>query len=1029
MNFSQTAIVPSVIQSLPSLNDTRSSVSTAVIAPLTSPLFRSSSLVFVDATLPDAQILTAGTTPGAEVHLLSPTQDAISQITQTLAGRSDITSLHIVSHGTAGALDFGGGLLNLANLPTYTSQLKSWGKSLSDDADILLYGCDVAEGELGRAFVKILSQLTGADVAASNDLTGSANQGGDWSLEIHTGEIAAGLAFQSDVMKNYSAVLNVAPDLSGDATLTAINEDLTNPAGTTVSTLFDPVFDDFDAGDILAGVAVIGDESLSTQGIWQYSTDNGANWFEIGAVDDDATALALSKDTLVRFLPALNYNGIPDSIEVRAIDNSYTGGFTNGSNRITIDTELNGDETPISDTTSFVDTEVFSVNDAPSFTKGSDITVSEDSEDTFFTNWATDISPGANDEFEQTLSFELTADKPELFTVAPEIDKSGNLSFELAEGANGNATVTVKLRDDGGTENSGVDLSAAQTFTITITASEDRPVLTGDAVLAAINEDSLNANGASLLSLFGKLIDDPDPTNSLKGLAIIGNGADAATEGRWEYSANNGANWSEIGDVNDGSNALALAADTLVRFVPVANYNGTPGALRARALDDTFSGNLTSSTTRVNVDTGSIGSDRSISETTSALTTTINSVNDVPVFTKGNAITVRGNTSQFFSGWATNISAGAPNETDQVLNFEVSADKPGLFEVAPSLDSTGNLSFKPKEYARGTTLVTVRLKDNSGIANGGVDISASQTFVISLNLSNQPDFNQDGSPDILWRNATSGANVIWQLNGTAYSTAASLPTLTGNWVLEGINDFNQDGSPDILWRNATSGDNVIWQLNGTAYSKATSLPKLAGNWVLEGINDFNQDGSPDILWRNATSGDNVIWQLNGTAYSTATLLPKLTGSWMLEGISDFNHDGSPDILWRNATTGDNVIWQLNGTAYSTATFLPKLTGNWVLEGINDFSSDGSPDVLWRNTTTGANVIWQLNGIAYSTATALPMLAGSWMIEEISDFSGDGSPDVLWRNTTTGANVIWQLNGIAYSTATALPTLAGSWMIA
>ena len=69
-------------------------------------------------------------------------------------------------------------------------RIKQWGSALSNDADLLLYGCDVAKSDAGRALVDALSRLTGADVAASEDATGNTALGGDWNLEYYTGEIA-----------------------------------------------------------------------------------------------------------------------------------------------------------------------------------------------------------------------------------------------------------------------------------------------------------------------------------------------------------------------------------------------------------------------------------------------------------------------------------------------------------------------------------------------------------------------------------------------------------------------------------------------------------------------------------------------------------------------------------------------------------------------------------------------------------------------------------------------------------------------
>ena len=149
----------------------------------------SQSLLFIDGAIADYQQLVAGVSLGTEVYVLDSSQDAVTQITNTLLGRSNVSSLHIVSHGEAGGLNFGSGVLNLTDLPQYAAQIQSWSQALTDDADILLYGCNVAQGELGKAFVSILSQLTGADIAASNDLTGNTSLGGNWDLEVTTGNI------------------------------------------------------------------------------------------------------------------------------------------------------------------------------------------------------------------------------------------------------------------------------------------------------------------------------------------------------------------------------------------------------------------------------------------------------------------------------------------------------------------------------------------------------------------------------------------------------------------------------------------------------------------------------------------------------------------------------------------------------------------------------------------------------------------------------------------------------------------------
>jgi uncharacterized repeat protein (TIGR03803 family) len=113
---------------------------------------------------------------------------------------------------------------------------------------------------------------------------------------------------------------------------------------------------------------------------------------------------------------------------------------------------------------------VTAVNDAPSFTKGSDVTVKQDCGDQNITGWATAISKGGTDESAQTLKFRVSNDNPALFYIQPLISTtSGTLTFRPNAGVYGVATVSVRLGDNGGTANGGADSSAVQTFIITVT--------------------------------------------------------------------------------------------------------------------------------------------------------------------------------------------------------------------------------------------------------------------------------------------------------------------------------------------------------------------------------------------------------------------------------------------------------------------------------------------------------------------------------------------------------------------------------
>lgn len=120
---------------------------------------------------------------------------------------------------------------------------------------------------------------------------------------------------------------------------------------------------------------------------------------------------------------------------------------------------------------------VTAVNDRPSFTKGPDQTVAQNSGSRSIINWATHISPGPSNEASQTALFTVTNTNSELFTTQPSISSTGTLMFTPASDASGNAIVTAYLKDNGGTNGGGVDQSINQTFNIIITASNIPPVV------------------------------------------------------------------------------------------------------------------------------------------------------------------------------------------------------------------------------------------------------------------------------------------------------------------------------------------------------------------------------------------------------------------------------------------------------------------------------------------------------------------------------------------------------------------------
>ncbi|MDJ0517496.1 MAG: DUF4347 domain-containing protein [Trichodesmium sp. MO_231.B1] len=166
-----------------------------------------SSVIFVDSNIADYQSLVNSVEPGTKVVVLDTNRNGVEQITEVLANYDNLDSVQILSHGDSGVLQLGSSTLNNGNIESYENQLQQWGKALSENGDILLYGCNVAEGEQGQAFINRLGEITAADIAASEDLTGSSDLGGDWVLEATTGFIESPLAFQVEAMSAFNSVL------------------------------------------------------------------------------------------------------------------------------------------------------------------------------------------------------------------------------------------------------------------------------------------------------------------------------------------------------------------------------------------------------------------------------------------------------------------------------------------------------------------------------------------------------------------------------------------------------------------------------------------------------------------------------------------------------------------------------------------------------------------------------------------------------------------------------------------------------
>jgi hypothetical protein len=387
------------------------------------------------------------------------------------------------------------------------------------------------------------------------------------------------------------------------------------------------------------------------------------------------------------YTPAADANGSA-TVTIRAVDD---GGTANGGG----DTQVTGDTLTIT---------VRPVNDEPEFTPGGSVTVDEDSAP-YSVTWATAISAGPPDESGQTLSFAVSNDNNSLFSTQPAIDASGNLSFVVAADEFGSATVSVALKDDGGTADGGDDTSATVQFTLTVDPVNDPPSFTPG----------------------------PDVT--------VLEDAGTVIESAWATAIT-------MGPANEASQTATA------QFV-VTNTNSSLFA--AQPAIDVNTGNLTfetasdangSATVSVTLNDGGGGTETSSSF---QFTVMITPVNDPPTFTAGNDVEVLEDSGDYRAAWATAVSPGAPNESAQTLSFIVTATDQSLFAEPPAINAvTQRLTFRPAVNAFGSTTVEVVLTDDGGTANGGSDTSELATFTITIQpVNDTPSFVMGSNVTVL----------------------------------------------------------------------------------------------------------------------------------------------------------------------------------------------------------------------------------------------------------------------------------------
>ncbi|HAT3368351.1 TPA: tandem-95 repeat protein, partial [Citrobacter freundii] len=559
------------------------------------------------------------------------------------------------------------------------------------------------------------------------------------------------------------------------------------------------------------------------------------------------------------------------------------------------------------------------------------------------------------------------------------------------------------------------DTSAAlvttRTFSVTVKPSNDAPVVLGGATqtLAPVSEDTSAAaiTGDTIANLFAGNFSDPnDQVNNASITATGGTSADSfwgvaitnlsvnSAQGEWQYSTDGGTTWAAIGSRTD-ANALLLDATAKVRFVPAADFFGTPAALKVRLVETNNNGDTTATTGSLTsgqtVSTATNGSSSRYSAAMVTLSTSVTNVNDRPTIS-ATPLTMQEDTP--VGKTLTSILGSYSDAADNQTGIAGGGNASGAIGYVAIVGNTTDASLGHWEYStNGTTwtalgtsysetnalvllastqLRFVPLADYNGAVPGGLTVRVSDST-----SSADTGVSAAGSTQDLQSAFNSGQTSHWStaqsisMSITAVADAVSDTAATHSGEAKTIDVLGNDSfsNSDKAITAVTQGvygsvviDNgkVIYTPNTTSYvgsdtftytvtsggvTETATVNVTIANIAPVAHDDFTWTAEDTTLTRSAATGllandsDDDNDALAITQFSTGTQIYAAGQTATLAGMGDLtiNADGSytfvPVADWNGAV--QPILYQVsdgNG-GFSVATLL--LTVNPIADAVND----------------------------------------------------------------------------------------------
>jgi hypothetical protein len=343
---------------------------------------------------------------------------------------------------------------------------------------------------------------------------------------------------------------------------------------------------------------------------------------------------------------------------------------------------------------------VLEVNNPPEFIPGKPQNILEDAKEQIIEKWATNISAGPNEDQALLFHIDLTAtNNKSLFKESLTITTDGTITYTPEDDECGQSVFSIVLQDDGGTENGGHNTSEPELLTINVRCVNDPPDFTAQPQDIVVNEDC------------GR-------TQILK----------------WITSFTPGKNESDQKDLL--AFTIETDADALFEQLPSIAMDGEQNGMLSFKPKSNAYGRAQLEIT-LNDNSGTENGGKDSSETLTRYIQ-INPVNDPPTFSMPEKLSIYEDSGQqSINNWVKDMNKGASNESDQILDFtttvtSIFSEYTTFFVQPPSISLEGVLSFKTEKNVYGIAKISVCLKDNGGIDNGGQNKSNEQTFIIDV---------------------------------------------------------------------------------------------------------------------------------------------------------------------------------------------------------------------------------------------------------------------------------------------------------